>query len=364
MDKNQKILVAVVGVVLVSVLGFGMKMLFSSDVEENTDSLANTIHFETPKISENNIKTESKKELYDRESEKNYTSKYDTIANSLSFVGDEKKEPESELNLASDSEDSDSNDEDLQLLKDLQEALNNPAMQAENQPVNYNYKPDNYGKTQQNYYQQNPYQGQTQTTVIKKEEEEVKKPKPKIPKKGSFFFGAASSAKKKKALGTDLIPAETIDQGLYQNGATIAIRTKKPIHIASRGKTIPKGAVLYGVVSMGGQRLSIAVNKYKRDNTLYSVNLQVYDYDGLEGIHLNSRTAFGIPARVSEDVYEAAIETYRNPPNGFGAQQQREPLGRVAALSTAKEISKELFKRRRVFVPRKYHLWLTLKFDD
>ncbi len=343
MDNNKKIIIGVVGVIVLGTLVLMMKFFFFDDTtSENTTP--NTLHFETPTLEGISLDNPSKKELYDNENLKNYTGRYDSIVEDLSFgQGDGENSILDKYNNGNQNTTTET-DNDLQVLMEFQKALNDPAMQGQ---------ATGYGNQRDPYYHQ-------QEQVVVQKQEEVKKPE--IPQKGSYFFGS-SSAKNNATVGTELIPAETIDQGLYQSGSTIAIRSKKALHIPEKNVTIPKGAVMYGVINFTARRMTVNVTRYKKDNKLYNVALNVYDFDGLEGIHVKHRSIFGIPSQVSKDVYNAAVQTYQQQ-GGFGNSQEREPLDKIAALSALKEVSKEVFDKRRVFLPRKYHLWLTIKLQD
>ncbi len=330
MDTNKKIIVAVVGVILLGVLIFAIRGLGSTG-SSTTGEMADGLEFDSPDLDIEKFDNSTKKELYD-ETNTYDRERYDSLADNLSFLQKMKNKllkdgirdeeiPEEIPNV----------NEDLQMLMELQNNLNKA-----NPQYDMNYVPP---------------------PVVTPEPEEKK-----IPKEGDYFFSASSTTT--TALRENLIPAEVIDQGVLKQGSTIALRTKQPITLPKQNIRIPKGAVIYGVVNIEGTRLNIDINKYKRDNTLFSIDMSVYDYDGLQGIHLNHRSLFSIPSNVSKDVYRAAMRTYEQQQPLIGNGNRRVPLDRVAILSAAKEISRELFDKRKVFVPRKYHIWLTINNQD
>ncbi|UOB16660.1 conjugative transposon protein TraM [Abyssalbus ytuae] len=319
MDTNKKIIVAIVAIVLTGLLIFTFRGYIFKD-SLSTGEIGEGLEFDSPDIDLKKLDHSTKKELYD-ESHAYDKDRYDSLADNLSFLQRMKKKLLKEETVK---EEVPNVDEDLQMLMALQSSLNDPNAQPD---INY------------------------PTPVATPE------PEKKLPKEGDYFFGASLSTN--PSPGENLIPAETIDQGVFKQGTTIALRTKQPIILPKQNIKIPKGAVIYGVVRIENTRLSININKYKRDNKLYSIDMDVYDYDGVQGIHLDHRSIFSIPSNVSKDVYRAAMQTYEQQPI-LGSRDRREPLDRVAILSAAKEISRELFDNRKVFVPRKYHLWLTL----
>jgi len=67
-------------------------------------------------------------------------------------------------------------------------------------------------------------------------------------------------------------------------GSTVRIRMVDPVEI--NGRVIPKDRFMYGVCTINGERLQIAVNSIRTENTLLPVSLTVFDLDGLEGIYI------------------------------------------------------------------------------
>jgi conjugative transposon TraM protein len=75
-------------------------------------------------------------------------------------------------------------------------------------------------------------------------------------------------------------------------GATITLRLTQDAAI--NGITIPKDMLVYGMVSINGDRMRVAVSSIRYRQGIYPVSLQVYDMDGLAGIH--------IPGAITRDV--------------------------------------------------------------
>ena len=76
------------------------------------------------------------------------------------------------------------------------------------------------------------------------------------------------------------------------NNATVKLRLNEAIYI--NGTLLPKGHLLVGTASLNKERLHIQIHTIRHNNTLFPVELQVYDMDGLEGIH--------IPGAITRDV--------------------------------------------------------------
>ncbi len=177
------------------------------------------------------------------------------------------------------------------------------------------------------------------------------------------FYGAGDSGDNQ---ALDLVPAETVDHGVIVQGSTVAIRTKKSIRIASSGLEIPNGAVLYGKAAFGNSdRLTIDIHSYKAGDKIYPLSFNIYDFDGRQGIHLGNRSWYKIPSKVSKDVFEYAYTRGTNQSAfGGGNDVNLEDAKNIALLSGIKEVGDELFDKRRVLLPRKYHLWIHINTQN
>lgn len=80
------------------------------------------------------------------------------------------------------------------------------------------------------------------------------------------------------------LPAVTQENQVLVAGATIALRLTEEARI--NGVSFPKDQLLYGVVSINNDRMLITINSIRREQGIYPVALQVYDLDGLPGIHI------------------------------------------------------------------------------
>ncbi|MFV8347566.1 conjugative transposon protein TraM [Flavobacterium sp. ZB4P13] len=82
------------------------------------------------------------------------------------------------------------------------------------------------------------------------------------------------------------------------NGSTVKLRLVHAIFI--NGVKIPKNNFLFGMASLKGERLLIKINSLRYDNSLFPVDLSVYDMDGLSGIY--------IPGAINRDVAKASAD--------------------------------------------------------
>lgn len=82
------------------------------------------------------------------------------------------------------------------------------------------------------------------------------------------------------------------------NGSIVKLRLSGDIML--QGTTIPKNTFLYGTASLKGERLEVKVNNIQYRNSLYPVELTVYDLDGIDGIY--------IPGAINRDVAKASAD--------------------------------------------------------
>ncbi len=82
------------------------------------------------------------------------------------------------------------------------------------------------------------------------------------------------------------------------DGSTVKLRLLNDVFI--NGVHIQKDNFLYGIASLRGERLSIKINSVRYKNSLFPVELSVYDMDGLNGIY--------IPGTITRDVAKQSAD--------------------------------------------------------
>jgi len=124
-----------------------------------------------------------------------------------------------------------------------------------------------------------------------------------------------------------VVPA---DQTLV-TGGTIALRITDPIRVA--GCVVPAGEMVYGTVSLNGDRLLVHIGALRRDRSLYTTDWQVVDLDGLSGIHIPGLLGREV-AKQSADQGVSALNVLTLDPSigaqaaGAGIQAAKSFLGR------------------------------------
>ena len=73
------------------------------------------------------------------------------------------------------------------------------------------------------------------------------------------------------------------DQTLV-TGETLALRIMDSVRMD--GRVVPTGELVYGTVSLNNDRLLVHIGALREGRSLYKTDWQVFDLDGLEGIHI------------------------------------------------------------------------------
>jgi len=131
-------------------------------------------------------------------------------------------------------------------------------------------------------------------------------------------------------------------------GSTIKLRLTAEIMI--NGTVIPKDNFLFGTASLDGERLSIKISSIRYGNSLYPVELQAYDMDGLAGIYIPGAITRDV-AKQSADRSMQAIGMASLDPS-FGAQAAG------AGIEAVKSLVSKKVKLVKVIVKAGYRLLL------
>ena len=81
-------------------------------------------------------------------------------------------------------------------------------------------------------------------------------------------------------------------------GSTVKLRLVNDVYI--NGMLIPKDNFLFGEATLNGERLGIKINSMRYQNSLFPVQLSVYDMDGMNGIY--------IPGAITRDVSKQSAD--------------------------------------------------------
>jgi len=116
------------------------------------------------------------------------------------------------------------------------------------------------------------------------------------------------------------------------DGSTVKLRLVNDVYI--NGKLIPKDNFLFGTASLSGERLNIKIGSIRQGNSLFPVELAVYDMDGLDGIY--------IPGAITRDVAKQSADRSMQ---AIGLTSL-DPSWQAQAAGTGIEAAKTLFSRK------------------
>ncbi|HEX8357429.1 MAG TPA: conjugative transposon protein TraM, partial [Segetibacter sp.] len=116
------------------------------------------------------------------------------------------------------------------------------------------------------------------------------------------------------------------------DGSIVKLRLVNDVFI--NGMLIPKNNFVFGVASLNGERLVIKINSIRYNSALYSVDLSVFDMDGMAGIY--------IPGAITRDVAKQSAD---RAVQGIGFTTL-DPSFKVQAASTGVEAAKALINKR------------------
>jgi len=144
---------------------------------------------------------------------------------------------------------------------------------------------------------------------------------------GFFSLDEPVSSARQKAIEA------VIDQNpRLVSGSTVKLKLSTDIFI--QGELVAKGSFLFGTASLSGERLNIQIQSVRHQNTLFAVNLIVYDLDGQPGIYM--------PGAITRDV---AKQSASQASGGISVGSLETSLGAQAA-DAAIQASKTLLSRK------------------
>jgi conjugative transposon TraM protein len=110
---------------------------------------------------------------------------------------------------------------------------------------------------------------------------------------GFYSLGDAAFEESQNAIQAVIHETQTI-----VDGSTVKLRLVNNVFI--NGVHIPKDNFVFGTASLRGERLAIQINSIRYNNSLFPVELSVYDMDGLDGIY--------IPGAITRDVAKQSAD--------------------------------------------------------
>lgn len=130
----------------------------------------------------------------------------------------------------------------------------------------------------------------------------------------------------------ETIPAVVEEDQTLVSGATMVLRIEEDVVIA--GVRIPRNQLVYGLVSISNDRMLVEIHSIRKERNIYTTALQVYDLDGLPGIHIPGMLSREV-AKQSADQGIGSINLTPLEP-GIGAQAASAGIQTVKSLFTRK----------------------------
>jgi conjugative transposon TraM protein len=132
------------------------------------------------------------------------------------------------------------------------------------------------------------------------------------------------------------------------DGSIVKLRLVNDIYV--NGNLIPKGNFLFGQASLGGERLTIEINSIRYNNSIFPVQLEVYDLDGLAGIHVPGAITRDVAKQSADNSLQSLELTSLNP--SLAAQATS------AGVNTARSLLSRRVKLVKVTVKANYKVLL------
>jgi len=132
------------------------------------------------------------------------------------------------------------------------------------------------------------------------------------------------------------------------NGSIVKIRLASDVFI--NGVLIPKNSFVFGTASLKGERLEIKISTIRYQNSIFPVELSVFDIDGIKGIY--------IPGTINRDVAKASADRSMQ---GIGLAWASDSWGAQAAgmgVEAAKTLLSKKVKLIKVAVKAGYKVLL------
>jgi len=114
--------------------------------------------------------------------------------------------------------------------------------------------------------------------------------------KSNFFYTVDENIEQEQQQNS--IEAVIHETQTIVNGSVIKLRLGSDIFL--QGTIIPKNTFLYGMASLKGERLEVKINNIQYRNSIFPVELTVYDMDGIDGIY--------IPGAINRDVVKSSAD--------------------------------------------------------
>jgi len=163
---------------------------------------------------------------------------------------------------------------------------------------------------------------------------------------GNRFYGLDDSTASMPVAGA--MEVEVPERLVLVSGATVKLKLLQAVRV--NGFILSAGSFIYGVATLTGERLMVAIHSVRSGDRILPVDLRVYDMDGLEGIY--------IPGAITRDVVKESADQSIN---SLGLGVYDPSLGgqaTQAGIQLAKGLMSRKVRQVRVTVEAGYRLLL------
>jgi conjugative transposon TraM protein len=152
---------------------------------------------------------------------------------------------------------------------------------------------------------------------------------------------------------SNTLPAVIHESQEVVSGSLVKMRLTEPAVI--NGHSLPANTFIYGKCSLQGERLSIAIETLKSGNNVFPASLEVYDVDGLEGLH--------IPGAITRDAAKQAGANSMDATDMMTMSADPAMAAAGVAVSAAKNLGKNKIRLVKVRLKAGYNIMLKVDKD-
>jgi conjugative transposon TraM protein len=171
------------------------------------------------------------------------------------------------------------------------------------------------------------------------------------------FYGSSEVAAQKNT-----IRASVYGKHVIQSGQFVRLRTDEPMQVGQ--SVLPTGSIVIGKTTLGEDRLFITVYSIEYSDVIYSVNLEVYDTDGMLGLYLpgsmEMETIREIGTNVANALGASATNSAIFQSQPSASEQLKTDVGRGLIQGTFKYAGRKL-QTIKITVQDKHNVYLLPK---
>jgi conjugative transposon TraM protein len=168
------------------------------------------------------------------------------------------------------------------------------------------------------------------------------------------FFGSTEISDQKNT-----IRASVYGEHIIENGQFVRFRLQEPMQVGRA--VLQTGSILIGKATIGEDRLFVHISSVEQNEVIYTVNIAVYDLDGMTGLNLpgsmEMEAAREIGVEVANAVGNTATSGSMFQVQQSAAQQLKAEAGRGLIQGTFRYAGKRLSKVK-VTVQDKHRVYL------